>query len=1203
MYLPKLAEIATPVVITLADEASIHDAVHLMAERGLRDVVVTGRQGLRILTSRELIKFRLQEIDFNLPLQQMALNQVPKTSPDQNALEGLNIIRQHPDGYLCLVDGSNQLCGIVSASDLAAYLDPQNLAHSKTLSEIMRAIQFIQVEAQDRVKTVFHAMSINRQTAVLVFDAGQAVGLITQTDVIRWFDRDGDTNVCATQLMSAPLKTFDANLTLAEALETTRRERIKHLVVIDPDTHKPLGLLHQKDLVNLVYQDWAQRLADEARQLKNERDLFAGGPVLVLKWQPQEGWPICFVSPNVTVLLGYTPEQLLAPEFRFVSLVHPDDLAQIGKEVEQFLSEKRAFWEQDYRLITAQGEVKYFYDYTRPVYNEQGELTEILGYLVDQTRIKTTEQALVQTELKTERQNQLLQAVWRANQTFMTTQDIRTTSDVLLQEVLNFTASQYGFIGEVLYDEQRNPYLKVFALTNIAWDEATLAFYQKHQVNGLEFKNLNTLFGYGLLHQQTVIANQAASDPRARGTPPGHPPLSTFMGIPVFYADEMVGMIGMANAPQGYSEQAAEELTLFTQSFSALIFAKRLQQQQTLLNEALKIERDKAEIANRAKSEFLANMSHEIRTPMNGILGLSELGMKQKDPEKMRDQLSKVHYSGRLLLGIINDILDFSKIEAGKMQLDPQPLYINTLVDNLYSLFATNAENKGLALVMETQSVDHLCLYGDEMRLRQVLNNLVSNAIKFTEQGEVRLKIAAIRQDNDRIELGFSISDTGVGMTPAQTGQLFHAFSQADTSITRKHGGTGLGLVISQRLVELMGGGQIELQTALGQGSCFSFVLPMQTCSEELKKQATQHLLPHTPSPIFSGQVLVVEDNEINQEVVSEQLRQLGLSVILAENGQVAVKKAQQQAFDLILMDVQMPVMDGYQATQAIRLFDTHTPIIALTAAAMIEDRAKALSVGMNEHLSKPLNSDQLLNLLHQYLQPTPADTNTTDATRMIQPNNDSQESGSLLNVQAGIRQVVGNETLYKKLLQQFSEQITQDFSAILDLLQQLERDADKKADKKIFEPVQQLNHGLKGVAGNLAAEALFNISQEIDRLLKQQHCPSREQIDLLGQVMATTQQQIQVYINKGQDSNAPAATSPAPSEMDAATRAQLDQLKQRITANEYIDGEELEQLGNSLPSEVRPIWQQVINALDLFDFEQALQQLSLLNVKTDANN
>lgn len=1004
MYLPKLAEIATPLVITLADEASIHDAVHLMAERGLRDVVITGQLGLRILTSRELIQFRLQEIDFNLPLQQVVLNQVPCLSPDQNVLEGLNIIRQHPDGYLCLVDENNQLCGIVSASDLASCLDPQNLAHSKTLSEMVRAIQFVRVEAQDQVKTVFHAMSINRQTAVLVFDANQAVGLITQTDVIRWFDRGGDTQINAAQLMSAPLKTFDANLTLAEALETTRRERIKRLVVIDPDTQKPLGLLHQKDLVNLVYQDWAQRLTDEAQQLKNERDLFAGGPVIVFKWLPEQGWPIRFVSPNIEQILGYAPDTLINKGVEFSSLLLPDDRLRTANENTLLLTQKRPFWEQQYRLMDAKGQARWFYDYTRPVYNEQGEVTEVLGYLIDQTNTKAIEQDLLQAEhrfqqlassvdvafwirtpekilyinpayekiwgrscasiynnpndfiesihpddqsavqqafreffssgqfemdyritrpdgetrwiraksffvegsldqrsagtatditeqkklqLKTERQNHLLQAIWQANQTFMTTQDIRATSDVLLKEILNFTASEYGFIGEVLYDEQGNPYLKTFALINIAWNEQTLAFYQQHHQDGLEFKNLNTLFGYGLLHQQTVIANQAASDPRAGGSPPGHPPLNTFMGIPVFYADEMIGMIGIANAPQGYSEQLAEELNPFTQNFSALIFAKRLQQQQTLLNEALKIERDKAEVANRAKSEFLANMSHEIRTPMNGILGLSELGMKQKDPEKMRDQLSKVHYSGRLLLGIINDILDFSKIEAGKMQLDPQPFYINTLVDNLYSLFATNAEHKGLALVMETQSVDHLCLYADEMRLRQVLNNLVSNAIKFTDQGEVRLKIATIRQDNDRIKLGFSISDTGVGMTPLQTSQLFQAFSQADTSITRKHGGTGLGLVISQRLVELMGGGQIELQTEPGQGSCFSFVLTMQVCSEALKKQAGQHLLPLTPSPIFSGQVLLVEDNEINQEVAGEQLRQLGLSVFLAENGQI----------------------------------------------------------------------------------------------------------------------------------------------------------------------------------------------------------------------------------------------------------------------------------------------------------------------------
>lgn len=265
----------------------------------------------------------------------------------------------------------------------------------------------------------------------------------------------------------------------------------------------------------------------------------------------------------------------------------------------------------------------------------------------------------------------------------------------------------------------------------------------------------------------------------------------------------------------------------------------------------------------------------------------------------------------------------------------------------------------------------------------------------------------------------------------------------------------------------------------------------------------------------------------------------------------------------------------------------------------MIEDRAKALSVGMNEHLSKPLHSDQLIHLLHQYLQPTIVDTNTTDATTMIQPSHPLQEPGSLLNIQAGIQLVAGNETLYKKLLQQFSDQITQDFSAILDLLQQLEQDADKPADKKTFEPAQRLNHGLKGVAGNLAADALFRISQKIDGQLKQQHGPSKEEIEQLRQVMATTQQQIQVYLQQGQNPDRVAATSTTtssvPSEMTATTRAQLDQLKQRITANEYIDDAELEQLGNSLPSELGPKWQQIINALDLFDFEQALEQLNSL--------
>ena len=382
-----------------------------------------------------------------------------------------------------------------------------------------------------------------------------------------------------------------------------------------------------------------------------------------------------------------------------------------------------------------------------------------------------------------------------------------------------------------------------------------------------------------------------------------------------------------------------------------------------------------AEAANQAKSEFLANMSHEIRTPMNGILGMSELGLKEQDPEKMRHQLKRVNQSGRLLLGIINDILDFSKIEAGKLELDPQPFRPEQIRDELHSLFKGMAEEKGLAFNTqgEPPSACTVCLYGDVQRLRQVLINLIGNAIKFTDSGSVTLKMQQL--DTPATEghswFEFSVTDTGIGISEAHQAKLFQAFTQADTSITRQHGGTGLGLVICERLVQLMGGEKISIQSQSGQGSVFAFCLPLRACTHEetvaFNQAQAQRGDQHQP---LAGRVLLVEDNAINQEVVGAHLHNLGVEFVLANNGQEAVELAQQQVFALVLMDIQMPVMDGYQATRAIRAFNQELPIVALTAAAMVEDKNKALDAGMNDHLSKPIDPNQLYPLLAQYLSP-----------------------------------------------------------------------------------------------------------------------------------------------------------------------------------------------------------------------------------------
>ena len=512
-----------------------------------------------------------------------------------------------------------------------------------------------------------------------------------------------------------------------------------------------------------------------------------------------------------------------------------------------------------------------------------------------------------------------------------------------------------------------------------------------------------------------------------------------------------------------------------------------------------------AKKANQAKSEFLANMSHEIRTPMNGIIGLSELALGQQDLAVIHKQLEKIYRSGRLLLGIVNDILDFSKIEAGKLEIAKEPFYLETLIDNLISLFDFATQEKGLRLTFDMSEDVKRVFIGDEMRLHQVLNNLIGNAIKFTEKGEVTVRV---RQDSiagQTVNLKFEVVDTGIGMNPEQQKSLFQAFSQADNSITRKHGGSGLGLAISQRLVQAMGGTHIDLESEPERGSTFRFILPLSLASEQ-QEQALKSELKHVGSgkQTLRGDVLLVEDNEINQEVALEQLRLMGLNVTLAENGQVAVEKAKHQKFDLILMDIQMPVMDGYHATQAIREFDRDTPIIALTAAAMIEDKKKALKSGMNDHLGKPIQVKELNGLLLKYLSRNSEEETDSSATQQAGSGTKPLLNSEWINREKGLAQLSGNQDLYDKLLVKFAAQMEQDYASLPESLQKLATNSEECSEDD-WNRLQQLNHSLKGVAGNLAVDALYQQTLEIDTLLKQHTPPSEKQAKAFSEVFNAT--------------------------------------------------------------------------------------------------
>lgn len=814
---------------------------------------------------------------------------------------------------------------------------------------------------------------------------------------------------------------------IKEIIDKLKADNIKEAVELEKyfmsdDEYK--SERNNKNIIN-DFNVELERKNFELQEYKNRLDasMLAGN---IAWWRMNVKTGEVIFNEQKTKMLGYKAEDFTHYQ-HFTSLVHPDDLKQLMRKMKELISEESSLYNADYRIRTSKGDYKWFNDIGAITdRDEKGNPEIINGVVIDITD-------RMETEIELQESEERFKVLHDASFGGIAIHDNGIIIDCNqgLAELSGYEKKELiGMNGlNLILPEYREMVIqKNVSGTEIPYQAVGLTKTGDKKIIRIQGKNIPYKGKIVRATEFRDITKDIEAEKKLKETKDYLENLINYANAPIIVWDDNLIISKFNNAFERLTgrkskdvigkkidllfpkEKIDKSMELIKNTFlgerwesveidieningeiktvlwnSANIYDSHdkliatiaqgndITERKIIENEILKA-KEEAEIANKAKSQFLANMSHEIRTPLNGVIGFIDLLKETKLSSEQKEYIDDVKSSAELLLEIINDILDFSKIEAGKLELDEIKTDIVTLLNQTISIVKNSAVKKGLEIILKIQPDIPNFIVIDPIRLKQVFVNLLSNAIKFTAIGEIELSLE-FRSKNIKNQIGtwtFSVKDTGIGVDDEQKSKLFKAFSQADSSMTRKFGGTGLGLAISYNLVKKMGG-ELNLISAINKGSVFTFSVEKKYYFDKEEKAPTDDRSFY-PSKGIASKILVVEDVYINMKLVKVIISKILPNAVIIEavNGKEAVEQVIERKPDLVFMDIQMPIMDGYTATKEIRHYEkdknVHTTIVALTATALTEEKEKCFSYGMDDYIAKPVNAQTISGIFDKYL-------------------------------------------------------------------------------------------------------------------------------------------------------------------------------------------------------------------------------------------